>query len=179
MKYLFYPFDDGTGIDTLEQLIPGAGGDPGRAPVASPKIGELYRNDGTYPAGLWRVGLNDEVFVIGHAAEGLKVLGDAKKNLIDQTEVVKRLEACGLRKDAACKIVMYACESGKGGKESLAAKVASALKTNKFVCANNVWGFMHKVSMKAHNGALCVWYGKNWIDYQGLEYVLMKIPPNH
>lgn len=181
MIYLFYPFDDGTALQTLDDLQPGVGGVPGT--VASPKIGALYRNDGTYPAGLWNVGVGDDIFVIGHAAEGMKVLADAQKKQIDQTEVVERLILCGLPNNVNCKIVMYACESGKGGPTSLGAKVASSLKTKKYACQNNVWGFMHKVSTKARRSAgnaLCIEMGKdNWVDYTSQPHALMNTPPAH
>ncbi|MDQ3918638.1 MAG: hypothetical protein M3348_09185 [Acidobacteriota bacterium] len=177
MKYLFYPFNDGTGLKTLNALAAGVGGEGGNS--VSREVGAIYRSDGTFPAGLMEAGHDDEVFVIGHPAEGLKVLGDASKNTIDQTEIVNRLRGAGLRPDAHCKIILYACFSGKGGEDSLAAKVATSLRTNSFACANNVWGFMHKVSMKTHDGALCVKYGKkDWIPYQDLGYVLMNVPPN-
>jgi len=177
MKYLYYPFDDRTGLDTLDKLAPAVGTVP--SVPASPRIGELYRSDGTCPAGLWNVGVNDEVFVIGHAAEGMKVLADAQRVQIDQTEIVARLARCGLRANENCKIVLYACESGKGGPDSLGAKVASALKNNNFACCNNVWGFNFKVSMRAHKGALCIQTGGSWLPYEEQEYVLMHCPPNH
>lgn len=179
MIYLFYPFDDGTALDTLDALQPGVGGTPGV--VASPKIGGIYRSDGSYPAGLWSVTVNDAIFVVGHAAEGMKVLADAQKNMIDQTEVVDRMIACGLPHNVNCKIVMYACESGKGGPASLGSKVASSLKTKKYACRDNVWGFMFKVSTKANrDNALCVEMGKgNWVDYTTQTHALMQTPPAH
>lgn len=103
-RYLFYPFDDGTAFETLEGLVPGIGG------VAqnhcSPAIGGICRDDGNFVTGFWDVAAGDELYVIGHTAEGMKVLGDAHKNTIDQSEVVKRLDDCSLRKDVNCRIVM-------------------------------------------------------------------------
>lgn len=177
MRYLFYPWDDGTGIKTLDALAPGVGTAGGT--VASPAIGEILCDNGTYPGGLWGVGPHDEVFVIGHAAEGMKVMADANKKQYDQTEVVDRLHKCGLRKTVNCRITLYACESGKGGTDSLAAKVADALKTNGFACQNNVWGFNQKVGMAAHNGALCINSGGQWIDYTTVNFALAHHLPVH
>src|SRR5205823_7521536 len=121
------------------------------------------------------VGGDDEVFVIGHAHGGMKVLADANKKTIDQTTIVERLGMCGLRKNVACKIVVYGCESAKGGTESLSAKVASSLKINEFVCAENVWGFTRRVSMKTHGNALCVDMNGTWTDYTQCDYAQVFI----
>lgn len=179
MIYLFYPFDDGTAFDTLDDLVPGVGGVS--HDLCSPKIGAICRDDGTYLTGLWDVTAADEVYVIGHTAEGMKILGDAQKATIDQTEVVSRIERCNLRRDVNCRIVMYACESGKGGAGSLAAKVADALQNADFACANNVWGFTSKVGMKAKGGSLRIYYGSTWMNMADVHLpstLLHHLPPH-
>lgn len=151
MIYLYYPFDDGTGMDILDGLVRGVGNKVVPKICQSPAIGELYCDNGTCPGGLWNVGDADEVYVIGHSYSGFKVLADHNKNTIDQSEILKRLKACGLNAQRTCRINVYACYSAKSldGKEGLAAHLASALKTAGFACWDNVWGYTRKVMTTA------------------------------
>lgn len=157
--YLFYPFDDGTADSTLDGLVPGIGQDPSH--YQSPKYGQIYRVDMASkvtigPGGLWNANDQDEIYVVGHSASGLKIIGDANKQHYDQSWLLERLAACGLQPTNNPKIVLYCCESGKG-MGCLAEKLANAMKTGlvldgsrrPFASFNKVWGFTRKVSVKA------------------------------
>ncbi|QKX16254.1 hypothetical protein [Microbulbifer sp. YPW1] len=152
MIYLFYPFNDGTGIDTLKKLVRGVGNKivPQDGNIQSPPIGELFCDNGTCPTTLNAAGANDEIYIIGHSYKSFKVLGDANKAVIDQSEILDRLRRCGLRKQAQCQITVYACYSGrtKDKQHSLASYLASALRTEGYACWNNVYGYTKKVLTK-------------------------------
>lgn len=183
-KYLFYPFNDGTEKTQLEDLMLGVGGVPVPAGHAFPVItGGIYRDDGTFPASLDVVQDDDEVYVIGHGGEGQKVMGDVNKKFYDQTAIFNMLKAAGLQSNKNCKLIIYACESGlgqeKGAGAKLGAKIASALKTNKYACSENVWGFTKKVAMRQHKGSLCVLMGDKWQSIEHHPYTLVKTPPSH
>jgi hypothetical protein len=188
MIYLYYPFDDGTGIETLDGLVRGVGNKIApKGAVQSPKIGELFCDNGTTPGGFWSVANGDEIYVMGHTYLGMKVLGDANKKTIDQSEIVSRLERCGLKKNVTCKIVMYACYSSRSENNSpgLAAFVASSLKTNDFACYNNVYGFRRPVGMKAGKGAggqyelILESSPKNWVLFSAVEsWAIEKVDPH-
>jgi hypothetical protein len=175
VEYLFYPFNDKTEVATIDELARGISPGTPAVPIYSPAYGLIFCSNGTYPGGLGGVNDNDDVIVIGHAASGLKVLGSATKELIDQSEIVQRLAACGLPKTANCRIILYACESAAGGERALAKKVAQQLRNSGFNCCNRVWGFTHKVSMLTHfdqlagRRSLCVEYGGTWQAYSLLE----------
>lgn len=188
MIYVYYPFDDGTGLQTLDDLIRGIGlrNVPNSAPI-SPAIGELYTDAGSTPGGFWNVTNMDEIYIVGHSYSGMKVLGDADRGTIDQTEIVKRLLRCGLSKTVTCKINVYACFSARAADQTvgLAGFVASALKTNGFACYSNVWGYTLKVCTKAlkvdqgdyalHAQPLNT---DTWVALRFLEYAYMNVPPH-
>ncbi len=151
MIYLYYPFDDGTGIETLDGLVRGVGDRVIPEVPSSPAIGELFCDDGTTPNGLGNVDDDDTIYVIGHSYKGFKVIADVNKKTIDQTEIVNRLERCGLPKNVNCQIIMYACYSSRtlNDRSGVAAFVASSLETKGFSCSGNVFGYRRKVGMKA------------------------------
>jgi hypothetical protein len=147
--YLWYPFNDGTGFKVLDDLMPAFGGDPAR--YQSPKFGELYKFAGgatTSPGGMWSAADNDDIWIIGHAAAGYKVLGDAVGGTIDQSEVVTRLIGCGLRANVNVNIIVYACYSGRGD-GCLAEKIATQLANENYACAQRVYGFTKVMLTKA------------------------------
>ena len=153
MVYLFYPFgpaeNDATASATLQGL-----GRAFSAAVTPPIAGDvnIWRDDDTYPADLTNAAAGDTVYIIGHTARGMKVIGDANGNTYDQTWIVEKLESYNLGIGQNVEVVMYACWSGVGGEECLASRVASALNIRtptRFVSADNVWGYTKKVSMKA------------------------------
>ncbi|WP_043319511.1 hypothetical protein [Microbulbifer sp. HZ11] len=152
MIYLYYPFDDGTGVDTLKNLVRGVGHRmvPADGDIRSPAIGELFCDNGSCPATLNAAGDDDEIYIIGHSYKSFKVLGDANKGVIDQSEIVDRLRRCGLRKVAKCRINVYACYSGRtaDNQRSLASYIATSLRTEGYACWENVYGYTKKVLNK-------------------------------
>lgn len=179
MIYVFYPFNDGTAVATLNDLAPAFGQVP---PVqeqgVAPAFGRIYR-EGHFLDTLAMAGANDEIWIVGHCAKAMKVMGDSNHNTIDQTEIVNRLVNCGMQPNCSARIVLYACESAKGETASLAAMVATALANRQLPCAQNVWGFTHKMGMKAKDGMLRIEYG-DWMDYypEMREFTLIHRAPN-
>ncbi len=186
MIYLYYPFDDGTGLDILYDLVRGVGNRMSPDSPSSPEIGELFCDNGTTPNGLWDVTDGDELYIIGHSYKGFKVIADHNKKTIDQTEIVNRLERCGLKKSANCRIILYACYSSRtlNDRSGVAGFVASSLKTKGFSCFNNVFGFRREVGMKAKkdvNGqyTLIVKSDGEYIPISTMEdWVVEKVRPH-
>lgn len=183
MKYVYYPFDDDAGFLTLRALAPGFGNTPTiDLPTA---VGVLYRDDGTFLPDLAAITDDDELWIVGHAAAGYKVLGDAAGGTIDQSEIVARLQRCGLPPACHCRVVLYACYSGVGNTRSLAAMVATALRRHGFSCADRVAGFNHEVGMRARKGndsehpTLRIKYGQTWMALDHIEeYAITQHAPN-
>lgn len=187
MRYYFYPFNDTTQTALLHTLAGSLGGVAPQyaAPLAT---GLVYATDDTYRTTLSTVLAVDEVYILGHTASEQKVLGGAD-GTIDQTEIVKRLNTIGLPKTVACRIVLHACFSANGGRASLAAMVASALKNSEFACRDNVWGYTRKVSTRAHTDAsgqpaLCIDAGSDpkrprWESIEYHPHAFIRQPPNH
>lgn len=186
MIYLYYPFDDGTGMNILDSLVRGVGNKTQPTHTfQSPAVGELYCDDGTTPGGLWGVNNGDEIYIIGHSHSGFKVLGDNDKNTIDQTEIVDRLTRCGLPTGINCKINVYACYSAKtlDQKPGLAAHLSSALRTAEFSCFDNVWGYTKKVLTKAKKNfsgdyVLHLDMNGSWQPISNHDYAFIKVDPH-
>lgn len=171
--YLFYPYDDTKTYSTISNIASGIAPHhpvPAVAPPTPAAIGAILR-DGVYVSSLSTIVAADTLCIVGHGANGLKVLGSNDKKLgkdlshINQTKIIQRLKEAGFTKEMQCRILVYSCYSAVPASDDgrcLAGLLAQQLKNDTYNCYNKVYGTLGPAatSSAVHNNQLCV-YTKN------------------
>lgn len=170
--FLFYPYTDETTHSTLSALSSAVGhAVDATAPANAAAIGAIL-SGGQWFQDLSLMTDNDTLVVVGHGAEGGKVMGsnDPKlpkdKSHIDQSIIISRMKDIGLTKSKRFDILIYSCYSGTG-ERPLAGRVARELGNQSFLCHSNIYGCLGKAGVKAKNNKLTVQVKGHLVEQTG------------